>query len=104
MRMLENFKGKIYTKVKKTMTKKMYDLYYNENKEVSQKREEYEANLLKTYRHLEACKYKNKGWPCPTCPNCCFRGKDYEDMMNVMKFAEKWMSENPQKARFMKPH
>ena len=83
----------------------MYDLYYNENKEVSQSREEYESNLSKAYKHLDACKFKDKGWPCPTCPDCCFHGKDYDDMMAVMSFAEKWIEENPEKAKAMKlPH
>ena len=65
--------------------------------------EEYEANLLRAYRHLDACRFKNKGWPCPTCPSCCFCGKDYETMTEVMDFAREWMKENPDKARFMKP-
>ena len=64
---------------------------------------EYEANLLRAYRHLDACRFKNKGWPCPTCPSCCFCGKDYETMTEVMDFAREWMKENPDKARFMKP-
>ena len=81
----------------------MYYLYYRENREVSQSKEEYETNLLRAYRHLDACRLKNKGWPCPKCPNCCFRGKDYETMTEVMDFAQKWMNENPDKARFMKP-
>ena len=93
----------LYTRIKKHMTKKMYHLYYRENREASQSKEEYEANLLRAYRHLDACRFKNKGWPCPTCPSCCFCGKDYETMTEVMDFAREWMKENPDKARFMKP-
>ena len=96
-------KGNLYTRIKKHMTKKMYHLYYRENREASQSKEEYEANLLRAYRHLDACRFKNKGWPCPTCPSCCFCGKDYETMTEVMDFAREWMKENPDKARFMKP-
>ena len=96
-------KGNLYTRIKKHMTKKMYYLYYRENREASQSKEEYEANLLRAYRHLDACRFKNKGWPCPTCPSCCFCGKDYETMTEVMDFAREWMKENPDKARFMKP-
>ena len=98
-----SIKGIIFTKIKKSMTKKMYDLYYKENKEISQTKEEYEAGLAKSYRHLDACRFKDKGWPCPTCPECCFRGKDYDEMMAVMNFAQKWMDEHPDKAKFMKP-
>ena len=39
------------------MTKKMYHLYYRENREVSQYKEEYEANLLRAYRHLDVCSF-----------------------------------------------
>lgn len=89
MSFLEHVKGKLFTIVKKSMTKKLYTIYYRENKEVAQQKKEYEENLLQAYKHLDACKFKNKGWPCPTCPDCCFHGKDYENMMNVVKFAEK---------------
>ena len=71
----------------------MYHLYYRENREVSQYKEEYEANLLRAYRHLDVCRFKNKGWPCPTCPNCCFCGKDYETMTEVMDERESGQSQ-----------
>lgn len=70
MAMISSIKGAVFTKIKKTMTKKMYDLYYSENEEVSQNSEEHAANLAKAYKHLDACKFKDKGWPCPTCPDC----------------------------------
>ena len=38
----------------------MYDLYYRENSEGSQPEEEYEANLLRAYRHLDACRLKKR--------------------------------------------
>ena len=66
------------------MTKKMYHLYYRENRKGSQPEEEYEANLLRAYRHLDACRLKKRGWQCPICLNCCFYGKDYETMTEVM--------------------
>ena len=103
MLIVDKLKGNLYTRIKKHMTKKMYHLYYRENREASQSKEEYEANLLRAYRHLDACRFKNKGWPCPTCPSCCFCGNDYETMTEVMDFAREWMKENPDKARFMKP-
>ena len=103
MLIVDKLKGNLNTRIKKHMTKKMYHLYYRENREVSQSKEEYEANVLRAYRHLDACRFKNKGWPCPTCPSCCFRGKDYETMTEVMDFVREWMKENPDKARFMKP-
>ena len=92
MLIVDKLKGNLYTRIKKHMTKKMYHLYYRENREASQSKEEYEANLLRAYRHLDACRFKNKGWPCPTCPSCCFCGKDYEtygglyNMLIVDKF------------------
>ena len=86
MLIVDKLKGNLYTRIKKHMTKKMYHLYYRENREASQSKEEYEANLLRAYRHLDACRFKNKGWPCPTCPSCCFCGKDYETMTEVMDF------------------
>ena len=81
----------------------MYKLYYTENREAAQSKEEFEKNLAKAYKHLDACKFKEKGWPCPTCPECCFRGRDHDDMMKVMDFAEKWAQENPKKAGVLKP-
>ena len=42
------------------MTKKMYHLYYRENREGSQPEEEYEENLLRAYWHLDACRLKKR--------------------------------------------
>ena len=98
-----SLKGIIFTKIKKTMTKRMYRLYYTEHKDAAGAKEAYEAGLSKAYKHLDACKFKEKGWPCPTCPECCFRGKDHDDMMTVMNYAEKWASEHPEKAGFLRP-
>ena len=55
MLIVDKLKGNLYTRIKKHMTKKMYHLYYRENREASQSKEEYEANLLRAYRHLDAC-------------------------------------------------
>lgn len=98
-----SLKSFIFTIIKKRMTRKMYKLYYTENKEAALTREEYEVRLHRTYKHLDACRFKEKGWPCPKCPNCCFHGKEYEDMMAVMNYVEQWMAENPEKAKHMKP-
>lgn len=98
-----SIKGTIFTMVKKSMTRKMYKLYYTENEEALQKQEEYEKGLAKVYKHLDACKFKEKGWPCPTCPECCFHGKDHDDMMTVMNYVQKWMEEHPDRAKYMKP-
>ena len=46
MLIVDKLKGNLYTRIKKHMTKKMYHLYYRENREASQSKEEYEANLL----------------------------------------------------------
>lgn len=69
-------KGMLFTRIKKTMTKRMYKLYYKENRESAQTGGSYEADIAKAYKHLDACRFKDKGWPCPNCPECCFRGKD----------------------------
>ena len=84
MLIVDKLKGNLYTRIKKHMTKKMYHLYYRENREASQSKEEYEANLLREYRHLDACRFKNKGWPCPTCPTImahCVHSTDEEIQM-----------------------
>ena len=47
MLIVDKLKGNLYTRIKKHMTKKMYHLYYRENREASQSKEEYEANLLR---------------------------------------------------------
>ena len=46
MLIVDKLKGNLYTRIKKHMTKKMYHLYYRENREASQSKEEYEANLF----------------------------------------------------------
>ena len=60
MLIVDKLKGNLYTRIKKHMTKKMYHLYYRENREASQSKEEYEANLLRAYRHLDACRLKKR--------------------------------------------
>ena len=99
MSIVTTIKSSLFTKVKKTMTKRMYELYYKENADAPQAMGEYEAVLGKAYKHLDACRFIDKGWPCPTCPSCCFRGKDYDDMMQVMNFAQKWAEEHPDQAK-----
>ena len=61
MLIVDKLKGNLYTRIKKHMTKKMYYLYYRENREASQSKEEYEANLLRAYRHLDLWEHQN---PC----------------------------------------
>lgn len=95
-------KETLFTRIKKTMTKKMYVLYY-ENHKNAMTEHEFQTNLERSFRHLDACKYKDKGWPCPTCPECCFKGKDYDEMMTVMNYAEQWANENPKQAWKIKP-
>ena len=60
MLIVDKLKGNLYTRIKKHMTKKMYHLYYRENREGSQPEEEYEANSLRAYRHLDACRLKKR--------------------------------------------
>ena len=62
MLIVDKLKGNLYTRIKKHMTKKMYHLYYRENREASQSKEEYEANLLRAYRHLDALNQCKSGW------------------------------------------
>ena len=52
----------------------MYHLYYRENREGSQPEEEYEANLLRAYRHLDACRLK-KGMAMSNMPELLFLWK-----------------------------
>ncbi len=58
-------------------------------------------DLERMYKHLDACKFKDKGWPCPTCPDSCFNGKDLEAMMRVTSYTQEWMKKNPDKASSM---
>ena len=53
----------------------MYHLYYRENREASQSKEEYEANLLRAYRHLDACRLKKKGMAMSNMPELLFLWK-----------------------------
>lgn len=92
-----------YTSVKKMMTEKIQRLYCSENHHSADLCDECKKDLEMSFRHLDACKFEDKGWPCPTCPECCFRGKDGETLMRVMGFAQKWMEENPDKADMMRP-
>ena len=101
--MIRKNKEVLFTRIKKMMTKKMYKLYYDDHPEEFASKAEYEKKLDRAYRHLDACKFKDKGWPCPTCPECCFKGQDYEDMMTVMNYAEQWAAEHPDQAKKMRP-
>lgn len=74
MLIVDKLKGNLYTRIKKHMTKKMYHLYYRENREASQSKEEYEANLLRAYRHLDACRLK-KGMAMSNMPELLFLWK-----------------------------
>ncbi len=40
MSFISGVKGALFTKIKKTMTKRMYDFYFNENKEAAQTKED----------------------------------------------------------------
>ena len=31
--------------------------------------------------HLDACRFKEEGRPCPSCPDCCMTKEDYATMM-----------------------
>lgn len=92
-----------FTPVKKMMTERMYTLYCAENHGGGSLCGACESSLRKAYRHLDACKFKDKGWPCPTCPECCFKGADFEELMTIMGFAEQWMKDNPERAAEMQP-
>ncbi len=92
-----------FTPIKKMMTEKMVRLYCSENHGGQDLCDSCRKDLEMSFRHLDACKFKDKGWPCPTCPECCFRGKDGETLMRIMGFAQKWMEEHPEQAEAMKP-
>ena len=57
------------------------------------------------FAHLDACIYKDKGWPCMTCPKCCFEGADKDAMMAVSAHMQEWMAAHPEEAtKFAPPH
>ena len=70
-----SLKGIIFTKIKKTMTKRMYRLYYTEHKDAAGAKEAYEAGLSKAYKHLDACKFKERAGPAPPVPNAASAAK-----------------------------
>ena len=92
-----------FTPVKKMMTERMYALYCAEKHSSEGICEGCSAGFQKAYKHLDACRFKDKGWPCPTCPECCFRGSDFEELMAVMGFFQKWLEEHPEQAEAMQP-
>jgi hypothetical protein len=92
-----------FTPVKKMMTEKMIRLYCSECHGSPEPCDECKESLDRSFRHLDACRFKDKGWPCVSCQECCFKGKDYDDLMKLMTFAQKWMEENPDKAEQMRP-
>ena len=53
MLIVDKLKGNLYTRIKKHMTKKMYHLYYRENRKVSQSKEEYEDLIQEIYKVRE---------------------------------------------------
>ena len=92
-----------YTPVKKMMTEKMVRLYCSDHHRTEDLCDDCKADLERMFKHLDVCKFKDKGWPCPTCPDSCFNGKDKETMMRVMSYAQEWMAKNPDKAAMMMP-
>ena len=92
-----------YTSVKKMMTEKMVRLYCENHHSASDLCDDCRSDLEAMFRHLDACKFKDKGWPCPTCPDSCFHGDDLAKMTRVMTYVQEWMEQNPDKAASMMP-
>lgn len=91
-----------YTPIKKMMTEKMVHLYCQDHHDDALCAS-CQDDLAMMFKHLDACRFKDKGWPCPTCPDRCFTGKDLETMMTVMGYAQEWMKKHPDQAESMMP-
>lgn len=92
-----------FTQIKKEMTSRMVELYCRCTHGGEALCDDCRADLDMTMRHLDTCRFKDKGWPCPTCPECCFQGKDRDTMMRVIGFAEQWVQDHPEMAASMRP-
>lgn len=92
-----------FTPVKKMMTERMVRLYCSDHHGGEVLCDNCQQELDTMFKHLDACKFKDKGWPCPTCPDSCFHGRDLEAMMRVMSYVQEWMDRNSDKAASMMP-
>lgn len=92
-----------YTPVKKMMTEKIQTLYCRGNHGSDQLCGQCRSDLDRAIKHLEACRFKEKGWPCLTCPECCFKGEDFTKLSIVMGFVQDWMDRNPDLAQDFRP-
>ncbi len=94
-----------YTSVKKMMTEKMVEMYCRDLYGGDSLCGECAAMRDVFFAHLDACIYKDKGWPCMTCPKCCFEGADKDAMMAVSAHMQEWMAAHPEEAtKFAPPH
>ncbi len=75
-----------YTPMKKEMSLRIIRFYCRENHGGDGLCEECERVYQTTVRHLEACRFKELGRPCPACPECCFTGEDRERMIRMVEF------------------
>lgn len=65
-----------YTSIKKQMSYHMVQLYCLDYHHSSQLCPKCRKVLDGFYYHLDRCRFKEKGWPCPTCPECCYSERE----------------------------
>ncbi|MBE6521237.1 MAG: nitrous oxide-stimulated promoter [Thermoplasmata archaeon] len=92
-----------YTPVKKEMTRRMVDLYCRDMHGTDGICPACYKRMMDTYKRLDACKFKDKGWPCDTCPGMCYSGDSLDFMQDVMEHAKRWMAAHPEEAAKMMP-
>ena len=96
-----------FTAIKKMMTERIMRVYcqghHNSSAVTGELCADCCLDLKRIYGHLDACHFKEKGWPCPTCPGMCYQGDDKELLMRVMSYAQEWMEEHPDEEDYLVP-
>ncbi len=92
-----------YTPVKKMMTEKMINLYCSDVHGKAYLCPECTQMRDRSFYLLDRCIHKEEGWPCDTCPDCCFVNEDREMLDRLMDHTKKWMAEHPEQASSMAP-
>ncbi len=90
-----------YTPVKKMMTEKMIRLYCSDLHGKAELCPECQDMLDRSFTLLDHCNHKEEGWPCDTCPDCCFKGKNREMLDKIGAHTKQWMAEHPEQAAAM---
>ncbi len=78
-----------FTPFKKEMTYRMALAYCKGEHGCDDLCEECLNRLMSAMKHLDNCRFKEEGRPCPSCPDCCFHGSDLENMLKTVTYESK---------------